>query len=74
VKKVVLKSEKVGEAPVVERKTIASEYEGDDVDEDLDGGEDGEGGNGGTSDDGGEVIGGGTVILDGDGSPQLNLL
>jgi topoisomerase-4 subunit A len=68
VKKVVLKSDKVGEPPVVERKTIASEYE------DLgDGDRDDEGGNEG---DGGDVNGGGdgTVILGGDGSPQLNLL
>jgi hypothetical protein len=68
VKKVVLKSDKVGEPPVVERKTIASEYEdlGDDDRDD-------EGGNEG---DGGDVNGGGdgTVILGGDGSPQLNLL
>jgi topoisomerase-4 subunit A len=74
VKKVVLKSDKVGEAPVVERKTIASEYEGDEMDEDVEGVEDGEDGNGDTSNDGGEVSGGGTVILGGDGSPQLNLL
>ena len=68
VKKLVLKSAKVGEAPVVEAKTIASEYEdlGDDDRDD-------EGVNEG---DGGDVNGGGdgTVILGGDGSPQLNLL
>jgi len=67
VKKVVLKSEKVGEPPVVERKTIASEYAeemDDDLDEGNDDGEVGEGTEGGD----------GTVILGGDGSPQLNLL
>ena len=72
VKKVVLKSDKVGEPPVVERKTIASEYqELDDEDREDEGGNDGDDGH-----DGGEVNGGGdgTVILGGDGSPQLNLL
>jgi topoisomerase-4 subunit A len=68
VKKLVLKSAKVGEAPVVEAKTIASEYiEMDGGDEDM--GDSGDDGDEGTSDQGG-----GTVILGGDGSPQLNLL
>jgi len=67
VKKVVLKSEKVGEPPVVERKTIASEY-AEEMDDDLDeGNDDGEAGEGTEGGDG-------TVILGGDGSPQLNLL
>lgn len=67
VKKVVLKSEKVGEPPVVERKTIASEY-AEETDDDLDeGNDDGEAGEGAEGGDG-------TVILGGDGSPQLNLL
>lgn len=67
VKKVVLKSEKVGEPPVVERKTIASEY-AEEMDDDLDeGNDDGEAGEGTEGSDG-------TVILGGDGSPQLNLL
>jgi len=67
VKKVVLKSEKVGEPPVTERKTIASEY-AEEMDDDLDeGNDDGEAGEGAEGGDG-------TVILGGDGSPQLNLL
>lgn len=67
VKKVVLKSEKVGEPPAVERKTIASEY-AEEMDDDLDeGNDDGEAGEGTEGGDG-------TVILGGDGSPQLNLL
>ena len=66
VKKLVLKSAKVGEAPVVEAKTIASEY--------IDGGDEDMGDSGDEGDEGTSDQGGGTVILGGDGSPQLNLL
>jgi topoisomerase-4 subunit A len=68
VKKLVLKSAKVGEAPVVEAKTIASEYI------DMDGGDEDMGDSGDEGDEGTSDQGGGTVILGGDGSPQLNLL
>jgi topoisomerase-4 subunit A len=70
VKKLVLKSDKVGEPPVVERKTIASEYVdmGDEDGDDEGGSDDGDAG------DEGNNGGDGTVILGGDGSPQLNLL
>jgi topoisomerase-4 subunit A len=68
VKKLVLKSAKVGEAPVVEAKTIASEYI------DMDGGDEDMGDSGDEGDEGASDQGGGTVILGGDGSPQLNLL
>jgi topoisomerase-4 subunit A len=68
VKKLVLKSAKVGEAPVVEAKTIASEYI------DIDGGDEDMGDSGDEGDEGTSDQGGGTVILGGDGSPQLNLL
>ena len=90
VKKVVLKSEKVGEAPVVVRKMTAVVQ---DSDADSDGGSEAEdnieGDDNGTvaAEDAGTVkpesnglalgsekSGGGTVILGGDGSPQLNLL
>lgn len=73
VKKVILKSAKVGEVPVVLAKTIASEHLGDALQGDENARDGGHGNDGADNDDLNFSIGD-TMILGGDGSSQLNLL